>query len=260
MSPRLLLLADPFVRSAVERELRRSLEYHAELPSTQDRARELRDRAIVIADRQTSGRGTRDRVWESAAGHSLLASWVYPELASAIAPLLAGVAVARALDVLGYVGARLKWPNDVELGGYKVSGALAHARTGDGATLVIGIGINVSQRAEDFPASLRDRATSLARHGAPVDRLALLARVTSELDRALLAPDDALAEWRRRSAVLGHEVEVLQEGQPTLRGRAVELAADGALLVETPYGQARILAGDVTVLVSDGAGTSAGRG
>src|SRR5688572_15897762 len=68
---------------------------------------------------------------------------------------LAGVPVARSLEVLAGADARLEWPNDVHVGGRKVAGALAHATSdGDGGVLVLGIGINVHQRPEDFPAEL----------------------------------------------------------------------------------------------------------
>src|SRR2546425_6154850 len=155
---RLALLAIPAVRSALELELGRAIEYHASLPSTQDRARELAGSGapplVVVAEEQTDGRGTHGRSWLAPARAGLLASWLFrPAPAqAALFALLAGVAVARALDALGVREARLKWPNDIELGGRKVAGALAHASTdGQGGSLVIGIGVNVHSRPEAFP-------------------------------------------------------------------------------------------------------------
>lgn len=245
---RLRLLADAAVRSAFARELGRAVEYHDAIPSTQERARDLVGPAVVVADHQTAGRGTRDRIWVAPAGTSLLASWVYAEC-SGVAPaaILAGVAIVRALDALGAPGATLKWPNDVLIDGRKVAGALAHASTGDEGSLVLGIGVNVRQRASDFPDALRAHATALALHGWELDRLALLARVTGELDRALADVPAALATWRERSSVLGRDVVVERVGEPVLRGVARDLDGDGALVLETPHGPRRILVGEVSL-------------
>jgi BirA family biotin operon repressor/biotin-[acetyl-CoA-carboxylase] ligase len=245
---RLALLAIPAVRSALSLELAREIEYHTSITSTQDRARELAASrssvaAVVVADEQTAGHGTRGRSWHAPPGTSLLASWTFRPAPTepALFALLAGVAVARALDRLGVRDARLKWPNDVELsrdvgrGGRKVAGALAHATTdGEGGSLVLGIGVNVHQREPDFPAALGTTATSLALAGHTVDRLALLALLTRELDRVADAGERgaALADWRKRATLLGSMVEVIRDGRPVLRGLARDIAENGALLVD----------------------------
>lgn len=248
---RLGLLGDPAVRSAVSTDLGRTIEWHAEIRSTQERARELAAQgagpAIVVADHQASGRGRQGRAWVAPAGSSLLASWVLRPLPAdpALFALLSGVAIARALADLGVADARLKWPNDVQLSGRKVSGSLADAA---GDALVLGIGINVHQR--DL-GELAPIATSLALEGADIDRLALLARVDRELARIAAAPEErraALAEWRARASMLGREVEVRGAGGTPVRGVARELADDGALVLRTASGDQRILAGEVSLL------------
>jgi BirA family biotin operon repressor/biotin-[acetyl-CoA-carboxylase] ligase len=244
------------VRSAFARELGRSVEYHDVLPTTQTRARELAargaSRAIVVTNEQSAGQGTRGRVWVAPRGTSLLASWIVrpAPVAPALFAALAGVAIARSLDGLAGTDARLEWPNDVHVGGRKVAGALAHATSdGDGGVLVLGIGINVHQRPEDFPAELRQRAISLVMAGHPLDRLAILARLTRELDR-LEDPAQrgaALDEWRRRSTFLGKNVEVRVGERPPLRGIATAIDDDGALLVRTSSGMERVVAGEVAL-------------
>ena len=250
---RLALLAIPAVRSALSLEIGRAIEYHQALASTQERARELATAgsgpAVVVADHQTAGQGTRGRLWEAPAGTSLLASWLFrPAPAEpGLFALLAGVAVARALARLGMREASLKWPNDVEAGHQKVAGALAHATTdGEGGSLVLGIGVNVHQRLEDFSPELRATATSLGLAGHTIDRLALFVDLTRELER-VAAPAErhaALDEWRRRSTLLGREVEVTREGRSLVRGIARDIAEDGALLV----GSERVVVGDVRAL------------
>jgi BirA family biotin operon repressor/biotin-[acetyl-CoA-carboxylase] ligase len=247
---RLALLAIPAVRSALSLEIGRDIEYHAELASTQDRARKLAvagtQPVVVVADHQTAGQGTRGRTWDAPPGTSLLASWLFrPSPAEpALFALLAGVAAARALALLGWSEASLKWPNDVESGHKKLAGALAHATTDAvGGSLVLGIGVNVHQRLDDFPPELRATATSLALAGHPVDRLSLLVELTRELDRVALPAERAAAldEWRARSTLIGREVEVTREGRPVVRGVARNIADDGALLVDSE----RVVVGDV---------------
>lgn len=247
---RLALLADPAVRSAFGRELGLPVEYHERIGSTQDRARELAPGpALVVADLQTAGRGTGDRSWVAAAGSSVLASFVLPgpPAAAAVASLVAGVAVARALDGLGVAGAMVKWPNDVLLRGRKAAGILTHLASGPGGHVVVGIGLNVAQ-ADSTLAGLRAPATSLALEGWPLDRLVVLEALARAIAAAFAAPPDSvLEEWRRRSNVLGRRVQVAQAGRTSLRGLALALDPDGALRVETSYGPERILAGEVTV-------------
>lgn len=252
--PRLVLLTHPAVRSAFARELGRDVEYHERIDSTQARARELASAGassgVVVANEQLAGVGTHGRSWYAPAGSSLLASWITRPAPSSPALLaaLAGVAIARALDGLGSQGARLKWPNDVELGGKKVAGVLAHATSdGGGGVLVLGIGINVHQQQRDFPDEIARSATSLAIAGNSVDRLALLARLTRELDRLHVTDEleRAHTEWTQRSSVLGRGVEVKVEGRSPFSGTATAIDDEGALLVHTSDGVERIVSGEV---------------
>jgi BirA family transcriptional regulator, biotin operon repressor / biotin---[acetyl-CoA-carboxylase] ligase len=250
---RLALLAIPAVRSALSLEVGRDIEYHITLASTQERARALAAAgsapAVVVADHQSAGQGTRGRSWEAPPGASLLASWLFrPAPAEpGLFALLAGVAVARALEGLGMRDASLKWPNDVEASHKKVAGVLAHATTdGEGGSLVLGIGLNVHQRVEDFPPELRATATSVALTGHILDRLSLFVDLSRELERVAMPAERAAAleEWRRRSTLLGREVEVTRDGRPVVRGVVRDIAEDGALLV----GSERVIVGDVRTI------------
>ena len=255
--PRLALLAHPAVRGAVALEIGREIEYHEVIGSTQERARELAAGGIfdgiVVADEQRSGQGTKGRSWHAPRGTSLLASWVLrpAPAAPALVAALCGVAVARALAGLGVPDASLKWPNDVQLRGKKVAGALAHGTSDEkGGVLVLGIGVNVHQRALDFPEELRATAISLAMAGADVDRLALFARLCAELHR-LGDPTErtaALDEWRERSSVLGRMVDVSRPDGETLSGIATSIDDEGALHVRTPSGLVRVVTGEVQVV------------
>jgi BirA family transcriptional regulator, biotin operon repressor / biotin---[acetyl-CoA-carboxylase] ligase len=118
--------------------------------------------AVAVADEQTEGRGRLGRTWHAPAGSSVLVSIALrPPVPTPNLPeltLVAGRAVAAALAEVAGVAPEVKWPNDVLLGGRKVAGVLAEAREG---RVVLGIGINVTQEAEELPERPEYPATSL---------------------------------------------------------------------------------------------------
>lgn len=197
-----------------------------------------------MAETQTRGRGRRGRIWHDAPGASLLASVILrSSLPTARIPTLslaAGVAVAEAIIASSGVPARLKWPNDVLVAGRKIAGILLE-RTGD--VVIIGVGVNVSQR--EFPGELASRATSIALEGGLCDPETLLAAVLEtvarwrdRLERDGFEP--LRARWMELSAMVGQRVSV--DG---VVGTALGLDDEGALLIETGTGSARVFAGDV---------------
>jgi BirA family transcriptional regulator, biotin operon repressor / biotin---[acetyl-CoA-carboxylase] ligase len=179
----------------------------AETASTNDVAREWAlagapHGAVVVAGRQTQGRGRRARRWNSPAGAGLYASFILrPGWLAKKAPnlaILGGMAAYRALEKAGVQNLRVKWPNDILAAGRKICGVLVEPRIGAGHIefAVVGIGINVGHAAADFPEELRGLATSCRIEGvaAPVDRL--LEWLVESLDEACRAPFDGLcAEW-----------------------------------------------------------------
>jgi BirA family biotin operon repressor/biotin-[acetyl-CoA-carboxylase] ligase len=148
----------------------------------------------------------------------------------------------------------LKWPNDLEVDGRKAAGLLAEAHLGGQRPtwVVLGMGVNVAQRREDFPPELAGRATSLVLAlQAPVDRAALLgawAERFLEGYRQLAAgePGPTLAAYRRRLVTLGRRVRAERVGAEPVVGTAVDLTATGGLVVQTASGaRVAVLAGDV---------------
>jgi BirA family biotin operon repressor/biotin-[acetyl-CoA-carboxylase] ligase len=173
------------------------------------------DRTVVVADVQTAGRGRRGRAWHAEAGTSLLASIVVrPRLAPWRLPTLsiaAAVAVAEAVARVTGVEARLKWPNDVVVGGRKLAGILLESRSDPAPVVVIGVGVNLRQRA--FPEPLASRATSVALEGGrALAPDVVLAAVLEDFDavRTLLeagAFDAVRARWLARADVLRRPVK-----------------------------------------------------
>lgn len=188
---------------------------------------------LVSADEQTDGRGRQGRRWEAPAGSALLCSLVLRD-PPALLPIAAGVAVAE----LAGPAARLKWPNDVLLGGRKLSGILVEGRPQDGWA-VLGIGVNVAVALDELPAELRESAGTLGLGRDAVEPT--LARLLELLERWLAAPDaEVLEAWRERDALLGEHVS-WRDG----RGSGVGAGIDerGRLLV-APDGARGVIALD----------------
>ncbi len=224
------------------------------VPSTQAVAFDLAaggaaDRTVVVADHQTAGRGRRGRRWDDEAGSSLLVSIVVrPRLALSRLPMLSYVAAIATADALATVTGltpRLKWPNDVLLGGRKIAGILLESRIGSEPLVVVGIGVNLNQRR--FPPELAGQATSAAlATGGPVDPEAVLTALLAAFDgwRGRLEAEGFAAiraRWLGLSDTVGRQVSA--DGQV---GQAVDLDLDGALVLESPSGRRRVVAGEVT--------------
>ena len=207
------------------------------------------DGTVVIADHQTAGRGRRGRSWGlGERGTQLLASWLL-RIEIGAAPLIAvlsSVALLRAARSLGVKKLSVKWPNDLLLDGRKAAGVLASVTAGD--WLVLGTGIDIHTR--EHPEEVRTEVTSFAREGYDIDRLGLLAYLAVELERLLDADTSgraaAMAEWRSASATLGRRVHV-EDGARRFEAEAVDLDADGALVVRRAGVLERVLAGDVSI-------------
>ena len=214
--------------------------------------------AVVVANEQTAGRGRLGRSFMSPKNSGIYLSMALrPDCApSDAANLTAWVAVAicRALAGCG-VDAGIKWVNDIVCGGKKVGGILTEmaveSESGRVQYVVTGIGINVSQTAEDFPFELRDIAASLRMAGAgSVDRNELAANMIRELD-ALRAswPDGKigyLEEYRSRCVNIGREVVFTRDGTQ-YAGTASGVDGEFGLAVDTDSGPLTLRSGEVSV-------------
>ena len=213
----------------------------------------------VLADRQAHGRGRLGRTWASLPRVGIYTSVLLrPPVPTHQAPLLtlmAGLAVAEAIWAVARIRPGLKWPNDVLLQGRKVAGILTEmASVGLRVSHAsLGIGINVHHGREDFPAEMQASATSLRlATGRELDRGELAAALYDALDRwyAVFSSGDRagiLLAAREQSATLGRDVTV-ESGTNHWQGVALDLDADGALLVRGEDGAVRrVLADDVSI-------------
>jgi BirA family biotin operon repressor/biotin-[acetyl-CoA-carboxylase] ligase len=207
---------------------------------------------VVIAERQHGGRGRLDRQWESPARAGVLMSLLLrptvPAAQLPLLPLLTGLAVVESVRAVAELPAMVKWPNDVLVDGRKLAGILVE-RTADGA-VVVGIGINVSTRAEELPVPT---GTSIQMAGGAPDRESLVKEVLRAFERRYLAfdrdagaPDSVLAAYREVCETIGREVEVQLPDGASARGVAVTVDDGGMLVVRGADGVERTWsAGDV---------------
>lgn len=263
-APDLLLAAEVQADLDTER-IGREIVYYAETDSTNLRAHELgkagaAEGTVVIADGQTAGRGRLGRQWCSPPGVNLYASVlvrppVAPRHASQLT-FLSAAAVARAVAETGGLQATVKWPNDVLVGGRKLAGLLNEldAETERIHYLVLGIGVNLNMRAEQFPDDLRYPATSvLLETGARVSRTDFARCLLRHLDRlyALYLEsgfEPVLDAWKAYFDLCGRMVEVDYQDR-RVTGCVTGLDSDGALLLDrVDGGRERVLAGDVRPL------------
>lgn len=234
------------------------------IDSTNDEAKRLAAKGaphgtVLIADRQTKGRGRMGRTFQSPGGKGIYLSVILrPECKpDKLMHLTCAVAVAMCDAVEAVCGARpgVKWINDLILQKKKLGGILTEmsvAADGDVQYAVVGIGINCSQKEEDFPPELREIAVSLETAlGKPVSRAALAAemvRTLAQMSQDLQAKKYTLLDIYRSDCVtIGKEVMV-HSSQESNRGYAVDVDSDGALVVRFSDGSIRaVQSGEVSV-------------
>lgn len=250
------LTAAAILRGLTTRHLGRPAEVHPSVGSTNDLALAhlaagAPHGALVVADAQTQGRGRRGSAWSTPPGVAVAASLVLRFARPIDPPTLlvaaVGLGIAEGLERAARVTVRIKWPNDLWIGERKVAGILVEARgfSADAPALVVGFGVNVNQREADFPADVRDVATSLALvTGTTHDRATVLRRVLEALEPRVESVFDAASAhgleeaYRDRSLLLGRNVELFDGDQP-LRGFVADLSARDGLLLRTPDGRHR---------------------
>lgn len=214
--------------------------------------------AVLVAERQSAGRGRLDRQWSAPARSGLFLSLLLrptvPRERLGWLPILVGVAAAGAISRVGGIEVGLKWPNDLQVtvdGAERKLGGILTELTGD--AVVAGLGLNVSLRADELPVPT---AASLALAGAEVtERTTLLravlrefAELYTEWQAAAGDPHASglLPAYAARCTTLGRQVLVQLPGDRELRGEAVAVDGDGRLVVRRPDGTRQpVGAGDV---------------
>lgn len=215
--------------------------------------------SVLVTEEQTSGRGRAGRQWLAPAGSSLFVSvLIRPERQDLDSygwlPLMAGLSLIEAIQATTSIEAKIKWPNDVLIGGNKVAGILSELIPGQKA-VVIGFGVNLFQGRDQLPV---ENATSLALEGYErrnVDQL--LSHLLHSLHRnmewfestsAFSATSYLRETISKKCATLGREVKVMLPGDESLLGVAERLDEQGRLVVKSGGETRTIAVGDIVHL------------
>ncbi len=253
------------LKTLIRGEIGRDIIFLGTVDSTNAFAMELAEKGavhgtVVIAESQTRGRGRMGRRWVSPPGGNIYMSIILiPPLRVKDATLLtimAGVACCSALRNTTSLSVKIKWPNDLMVSGKKLGGILTEIKSGVEKIIyaVVGIGININIKMEEFPPDVRATATSV-REEIPGEqsRAAVTAAILNELDhwhRILLTKgrEPLLDEWRKFSSTLGESVKVIA-GKEVFTGIADDIDGEGMLILKLPDGRLkRISTGDLTIL------------
>jgi BirA family biotin operon repressor/biotin-[acetyl-CoA-carboxylase] ligase len=268
------LTIDVIRRQLATRTIGRRIVLHDVVASTNATLRELADAGalegtVVLAERQTAGKGRERKPWFSPGGVNLYASVLLRPSIKAIAAstftFIASLALTDAIHELG-LKAAVKWPNDVLVERRKVAGVRAQLATRGSVVdyIVLGVGVNLNVTRAALKAGLGEMAqaaTSLGEVlGERVDRNAFTARFLTHLENRLntyrtKGARSILARWRDLDVVTGHRVEI-QEGPKILVGRALGVNAAGQLRVKDFHKRIHTVTAGAVRLIHDPAGVA----
>jgi BirA family biotin operon repressor/biotin-[acetyl-CoA-carboxylase] ligase len=211
---------------------------------------------LLIAEKQTAGRGRAGRVWHAVPGATLTFSlaWKFnrPTKDMMGLPLAVGVALVHALDSFD-VATQLKWPNDLLRDGKKLGGTLIETaidKQDGGMWAIIGIGLNVAMPAE--LAAQIDRPVTTAPELAKADRNAVMAALLSSLAETLTVFEEQgfkafMKRWNALHAYAGQAVVIQDRDRVLHEGTTVGVDASGSLQLDTANGRVAVIAGDVSL-------------
>jgi BirA family transcriptional regulator, biotin operon repressor / biotin---[acetyl-CoA-carboxylase] ligase len=233
--------------------LGQSIHYENTVDSTQRVAHRLAydqslEGTVVVAEEQTLGRGRMERKWYSPKYTGIWMSIILsPKIPLPKAPqltLIAAVAVVQAIEELTELTPQIKWPNDILINGKKMTGILTElqAEADQINSVIIGMGINVNQKLEDFPIELREIATSLAiEQGVYFSRSAIIRSVLTHLEKLYILylekgffPIKIL--WESYAISIGKTIKARTLSN-VIEGKALGITDDGILKIEDHSGE-----------------------
>ena len=239
--------------------------YFDSIDSTQNQALTMtydkeNNGAVIIAEKQTSGKGRTGRRWESPEGGIWLSIILHPKFDIAITtlfPLAAALALSEAIEKTLKIKSELKWPNDVTIKGKKVAGILVDVSLESNKieNLVLGVGINFDVNVKQIEKSLKGTpnfygVATLSQGKKKIKPIKLLHSYLIELEKIyfMLNSRDVkkiIKEWTKKSSTIGKMVTLHTEREK-ISGKAIKIDDDGALIISENNTNKRIIAGDIT--------------
>lgn len=239
--------------------------YFDTINSTQNFAAELASRSqengtVVIAEKQTQGRGRLSRKWASPSGGIWMSVILRPDFeisASTLFPMISSLALAIAIEKVLKIKPQLKWPNDLTINDKKVAGILVDASVESGKIdyLILGVGINFKINVKEVEKTIKNTgnyygATTLVTKNNKTNPVQLVQAFLSELEKLynLFLNGDSeyiIKQWTKRSTTIGKTISVTSSTGP-IHGKAVKIDKDGALVISNKGKSQRVLVGDVS--------------
>jgi BirA family biotin operon repressor/biotin-[acetyl-CoA-carboxylase] ligase len=234
-------------------EREKHIHYYAKASSTMDIARDLARKGcpsftVVIAGSQTMGRGRLKRIWLSDEGGLYFTVVIRPDIPlimSSKVNFMASVALVETLRDMFGIEAMVKWPNDILIGGRKISGMLSEMEAEADLVSFINIGIGVN--ANNDPVPEEPMSTSLKRLvGKNVSRKEILDRFLNLFEKRIIEGkyEDVLLQWKENTITLNREVKIVTTSGE-FYGTAIDIDDNGSLLLKQPDGRIKtVLFGD----------------
>lgn len=242
----------------------KSAYYFESIDSTQSQAMKMAsdvdDGSIIIAEKQTNGKGRTGRKWVSPKGGMWFSIIMYPKFDISeitLFPLASSLALSYAIEKTLSIKSELKWPNDITIEGKKVAGMLVDASIESNKIekLILGVGINFNVDVKQIEKVLKDThnfygAASLSDQNKTIKPISLLQSFLIELEQVydllnLGESKKIIKEWTKRSSTIGKNVE-LNTDDGKIKGIAVKIDNDGALVVSENKKNIRVTSGDIT--------------
>lgn len=231
-----------------------------EVDSTNQLAKEqaennAKEGTVVIAEKQVAGKGRVGRKFSSPKGGIWLSCILRPDLKPVLATratYLSSLAIAKTIAELTNLEPKIKWPNDVLLNGAKVSGILTEmgAELDQVNYLIVGLGINANIAKNNLPVTVQDRATTLYHElGQKIDRIKFVQHLLKFIEESYRQINDfnaLLEEWKKYAYTLGKDV-IVTSSRNKISGTAIDIAEDGALILEVDGQEKKVYSGDVSL-------------
>lgn len=239
--------------------------YFDSIDSTQNQAikiasDETDNGTVIIAEKQTSGKGRLGRKWISPKGGIWFSIILHPKFDISVItlfPIASALALSNAIEKTLNIKSELKWPNDITIKGKKVAGMLVDASLESNKieNLILGVGINFNVDIKQIEKSLKNTpnfygVTSLSEQNKTVKPILLIQSFLMELEQIynLLNVGDTkkiIRDWTKKSSTIGQNIELNIE-DTKIRGKAIKIDDDGALVISENKKNRRITSGDIT--------------
>ena len=244
----------------------RRIYYFDEIDSTQNYALQISNNknengTIIVAEKQTHGKGRLNRKWYSPEGGIWLSVIIHPEFQisdATIIPLAASLALCESIKKVHKIKTNVKWPNDITIDGKKVAGMLIDTSIQGNKVenLVLGIGINFAVNIQQIEKRLKNSpnfygVTSLFPEKNRPSKIELLVQFLLELEKVINSlikgkNTQIIRDWSKHTNMFGKTISV-NTGNGKISGIAKKIDSDGALIIKTGTKNRRIFVGDVTL-------------